>query len=59
MTISIVQYARRYSPSSAPNSFCRFSRTRASRYTENAFWRRPKITRFLLISVSSVGFSPR
>jgi hypothetical protein len=42
MTVSIVQYARRYSLSSAPNRFCRFSRTHACRYTdENAFWRRP------------------
>ena len=55
MTISIVQYARRYSLSSAPNSFCRFSRTHASRYTdENAFWAKAKDNPLLLISGSKV-----
>ena len=36
MTVSIVQHARRYSLSSAPNSFCRFSRTHASRLRSRA-----------------------
>jgi hypothetical protein len=56
MTISIVQYARRYSLSSAPNSFCRFSRTHACRYTdENTFWRRPAERSGSVASIAANG----